>query len=133
MSVSYDDGHYRIDGSTFATRSRIYPLANATASLRRDFQWLAAAISAVAAAALAIYGDLLEPTEKIAIVGIALFAVFAAINMGILVLDTPGHRRAVFFGRAKTMRKIFDVLRTVRSADFRQSFVAHRTEDDFGN
>ena len=128
MSSIYDDGRFRVTGTSFSTPSRIYPLHYATASVRRDLFFVAAGITAVAGVTLAVYRDLLLAHEIVAVAVLPVVAVLIAMNMGMLALDAPGHRRVIFLARAKTVREIFKALREARAAEISAPPLDHHAE-----
>lgn len=130
MSKSiYDDGRYVVSSAVVATPTRFYPLANTTASLRRDPLWAAAGMAAFAAAAVAVYGDLLYPVEITALLGVSGLLLALAAQVVILRIDAPGHRRVMIVGFRKRMQRLYRAIRDARLADDRPSPIALSQEE----
>lgn len=110
----YDDGRYLVSSSMVATPSRIYPVANTTAGIRRDPLWTGLGIAAFVLAGIATYGDLLYPVELLTMVAVACGGLFAGWQVLVLRLDAPGHRRALIVGPRKRIWKMFRAIRSVR-------------------
>jgi len=124
----YDDGRYVVSSSIIATPSRIYPISNTTAAIRRDGLWLGLAITGFVIAGVLTYGDLLYPGELMVMAGVAGLALFGGWQVLILRLDAPGHHRALIVGPRKRIWKMFDAIRSVR-AGFSVPFVVLTEEE----
>lgn len=114
----YEDPGFKITRTSVATPSRLYPLANATARLRRDPLWAGLAGLGFAVGCIAMYGDLLFPGEIVAAGGLALAALVVGSQFSILRLDTVGHSRALFFGPHRLMKRRFRAVCDARLAFF---------------
>lgn len=115
----YDDGTYVVTRSVIATPTRYYPIANATARIRRDPLWFSLGVAGLFAAAVATYGDLLKPEEILSSGILTLGLLFVGVNVRILSIDAIGHRRAIIFGSAKKIGALFRAIRGATSGDFR--------------
>lgn len=109
----YDDGTYHVTRAVLATPTRFYPLANSTARIRRDPLWIGISMTAFALCAFGIYGDLMFPGEVATLALLAMVSLLGSINLGILVLDAPGHQPLMVIG---SKRKIFSLYRAIRDA-----------------
>ncbi|WP_417729043.1 hypothetical protein [Roseovarius sp.] len=127
MTRIYDDGAITVTPLMLSTRSRIYPLVNATARLRNDPTIIAAAVSGLCAAALVVYGDLLSPGEAAVLMAAPAVCILASVLMGILVVDAVGQKPAVLITTRARSQKIFEALKSAQSAEFRRidSFIDH--------
>lgn len=125
--VLYDDKTYVVTQTTISTPTRYYPIANATARIRRDLLWIAAAATGFGGMALSIYGDLLTPME-ISVGGAACLALFAAGSfIQALSIDAVGHKRIVIVGSAARIRRLFAA---VRMASNPSQVIATEPADD---
>jgi hypothetical protein len=119
MAPLYDDGTYVVTHAVIATPTRYYPLANATARIRRDPLWLAVCFSGICAGAILSYSDLLKPEEILIGAGMALTLLFLGVNVRILSIDAIGHRRTFIFGSTKRITALFRAIRSASSGDLR--------------
>lgn len=113
----YDDGTYSVSTAIVATPRRFYPIANTTASIRRDPLWIGLAVTVLAAACLAVYGDLLHPNERIALGGVCLLALLAGSQFSVLRIAALGHHRAMIIGRRRRIARLYRAIRDARMAD----------------
>lgn len=115
----YDDGTYVVTRSVIATPTRYYPIANATARIRRDPLWLAFGVAGFYAAALATYGDLLTSQEILSSGIFTAALLIVGVNVRLLSIDAIGHPRAVIVGSTKKISSLFRAIRAATTADFR--------------
>lgn len=115
--ILYDDGAYRVSSAVIATPTRFYPLANTTASLRRDPLWVGIALTVFAGLSVRIYGDLLFPMEKVWLLGGCAAALLIGWHVVILRIAAPGHRRAILIGRRKRMKSLYEAIWRARTID----------------
>jgi hypothetical protein len=113
----YDDGKYAVSKAIVTTPRRFYPLANTTASLRRDPLWLGLGIALFTGACLALYGDLLHRGEQTALIAVGLFALIGGWQTLVLRIDAIGHPRAVIIGSRSRMHGLYMAIRDARSID----------------
>jgi len=106
-SPIYDDGTYIVTDAVIATRRRFYPLANVTASLRRDPLWFGIGLLAFGGACLAIYGDLLRPHEMVILAALCVLGPLAGNAFVILRIDAAGHPRTFIVGRRRRVERLF--------------------------
>jgi len=133
MTTIYDDVKYVITETSFSTPTRLYPLGHATARLRQDPHWLALCAAALAVAAILMYGDLLTTQEYAALVAIPVTLLVVGMNMGMLAIDTVGHKRIVVFTSPSRARKIFAALRRLKLAEISRSDGLARLDGTSGN
>lgn len=112
----YDDGRYMVSGTIVSTPSRLYPLANTTAGVRRDPLWMSLALAALTGAGIIVYGDLLYPVEIACAVGVTALAVVGGWQVAILRLDAPGHPRTMIISTRTRIWKIFGAIRSAKTA-----------------
>jgi hypothetical protein len=115
-SSIYDDGRYVVSTTVVSTPSRIYPLANTTAGVRRDPLWMGLALAALVCGGIFTYGDLLYPVEIASALGVAALAVILGWQVAILRLDAPGHPRTMIVSSRARIWKIFGAIRSGKLA-----------------
>lgn len=113
----YDDGVYVVTRAVVATPTRFYPLANTTASLRRDPLWAAIGLSVLCAVSLVVYGDLLHAHERILLILLCAVSLVGGWELRLLCLDAVGHRRTLIAGRRDRIRRLYRVIRDARTLD----------------
>jgi hypothetical protein len=113
----YDDGKYSVSQAIVATPRRFYPVANTTASLRREPLWIGLGTALLAGACLAVYGDLLYAGEHVALIATGTLALIGGSEIGVLRIDAAGHPRALLIGSRSRMERFFIAIRDVRSID----------------
>lgn len=113
----YDDGICTVSRAVVATPSRFYPLANTTASIRRDPLWAGIALALLGAAGLAVYGDLLSAGECLGTVLTCAGGLLAGRETCILRLDAVGHPRALIVGRRGRILRLYRAIRDARTLD----------------
>lgn len=117
----YDDGIYCVTTAIVSTPSRFYPIANTTASIRRDPLWTSLGVAGFSALCVAIYGDLLWPVEIAALAGVSAASVIAGSQFAILRIHSLGHARTMIFGRRYRLRELYRAIREARSTDLMTS------------
>jgi hypothetical protein len=110
----YDDGVYRVTTAVVSTPHRFYPIANTTASIRRDPLWAGIGVAGFSMACLAVYGDLLRPIEINILLGVTAVAVVLGCDLAILRIHSIGHARTMIFGRRIRLKKIYHAIRDAR-------------------
>jgi hypothetical protein len=127
--VAYDDGTYRITPAVIATPTRLYPVAQTTARLRRDPIWLGLSVAGVSAMAIAVYRDLLFPGEIAILVALGAGALGLGRAIGILQLDAVGHRKALIVARRPKVVALFKAIRDARLRDDWPVFAGEDNQD----
>mgnify|MGYP001176853320 CR=1 FL=1 len=112
----YDDGRYQVSASIVSTPSRLYPLANTTAGVRRDPLWMSIALCMLTGAGIFTYGDLLSGAEICAAAGSSGLALVIGRQTAILRLDAPGHPRTMIVSSRARIWKIFQAIRAAKLA-----------------
>lgn len=114
-NVHYDDGIYSVSQAIMATPTRFYPLANTTASIRRDPLWAATAFTVFGLAAFLVYGDLLHVHEQGLLAAICAAGIVGGREFCILRLDAVGHRRTMIVGRKRRIVRLYQAIRDART------------------
>lgn len=117
----YSDGRYTVTAGSVSTPNRFYPVANTTASVRRDPLWAGLAVSAVALLAVLTYGDLLFPGELLVLLALAAGAMGVGFEIRVLRIDAIGHRPATIVGRRSRIAALYRAIRTAHDDTFRNS------------
>ena len=116
-STIYEDGDFVVTDAVIATRRRLYPIANTTATIRRDPLWAAISLTGFGAASLLVYGDLLYAPEMVSVIGICAIGLVVGRAYSILRLDALGHRRAFILARTGRIEKLFSALKLAQAPD----------------
>lgn len=124
----YDDGRYQVSSAVVSTPHRFYPLANTSASIRRDPLWAGFAVSAFVGAGMLVYGDLLHTGEQVALLCFCAVSLGAGQAFSILRISATGHAGAMIVGRSNRIRKLYLAIRDSRSVQPLQPF--HISEDE---
>jgi hypothetical protein len=105
--VLYDDRAYVVTQTTISTPTRYYPIANATARIRRDLLWVAVAATAFYGLAAATYADLLTSAELTAGAGVCAALFGSGLMIQGLSIDAIGHKRILIIGSTRRVRRLF--------------------------
>jgi len=133
MSRFYDDGRFVVTSRVLATPSRIYPIAQATVRRRNDLLLAGVLSLVIGAFAIRAYGDLLTRLELGFLLSAPIVLFLVAAHVGILAVDSVGHRRIIVFTTRGRAKKIFRALRDAKVAEISHLSIESNGLEDSGN
>lgn len=113
----YDDGVYSVTVAIVSTPRRFYPVANTTASIRRDPLWAAIILAVLGGLCLAVYGDLLHLHEQVVLVSLCAGSLALGRAFTILRISAFGHSGAMIVGRSARIQALYLAIRDARTVD----------------
>lgn len=113
----YDDGVYSVTAAIVSTPRRFYPVANTTASIRRDPLWAAIMLAVLGGLCLAVYGDLLHLHEQVVLIALCASGLALGRAFTILRISALGHSGAMIVGRSARIHALYLAIRDARTVD----------------